>query len=160
RAKQLDATATINSVTHPLISTDPPYYGNVSYADLADFFYVWLRRSLGTVYPDLFSTLLTPKAQELVATPFRFDGNREKAKVFFEEGLGKTFTRMREAQHTDYPLTVFYAFKQTETDEEDEDSDGTTAVTSTGWETMLEGLLQAGFAITGTWPMRTELANR
>ncbi|WP_026369950.1 DUF1156 domain-containing protein [Kallotenue papyrolyticum] len=173
KAQQLDATAAINGVRHPLISTDPPYYDNIGYADLSDFFYVWLRRSLGAIYPDLFSTLLVPKTQELVATPYRFGGSKEKAQQFFEEGLGKAFAQMRRAAHPDYPLTVYYAFKQAESDEDaltpdpspevgegGRGSDGVRAVASTGWETMLEGLMRAGFQITGTWPMRSELSNR
>jgi putative DNA methylase len=148
-------------LTFPLISTDPPYYDNISYADLSDFFYVWLRQSLSRIYPDLFSTLLTPKAQELVATPHRHNGNKERAKAFFEAGLGRAFARIRESQHPDYPLTVFYAFKQAETGEtETKGGTNTVTITSTGWETMLEGLLKAGFSITGTWPSRTEGANR
>jgi putative DNA methylase len=157
RSKQLDATASINGVSSPLLCTDPPYYDNISYADLSDFFYVWLRRSLGKRYTDLFSTLLVPRAQELVATPYRFGGDSEKAKAFFEEGLSKAFLRMHRLQHRDYPLTVFYAFKQAETGEaEDEDSTDIETVTSTGWETMLEGLLRSSFQVTGTWPVRTE----
>ena len=157
---QRDAT-TDNGLAALLCSTDPPYYDNVGYADLSDFFYVWLRRSLSSAYPELFGTLLVPKAQELVATPYRFEGSREKAKVFFENGLGKAFAAMRSAQHPEFPLTVYYAFKQAETDESDADDIalGLSAV-STGWETMLEGLIRAGFAITGTWPMRSELSNR
>lgn len=151
-ANQLDASASIDGVTQPMIATDPPYYDNIGYADLSDFFYLWLRRSLGTIYPDLFSTLLTPKAQELVATPYRFGGDRGRAERFFEEGLRGSFERMRDAHHPGYPLTVFYAFKQAET------TDG--AVASTGWETMLNGLLESGFAVTGTWPIRSELSNR
>ncbi len=120
KANQLDATVAIDGETSSLISTDPPYYDNIGYTDLSDFFYVWLRHSLGKVYSDLFSTLLVPKAQELVATPYRFGGDKEEARKFFEEGLGKAFAKMREAQHPDYPLTVYYAFKQSETDEEDE----------------------------------------
>lgn len=160
--KQLDATQSVNGVTNPVVSTDPPYYDNIGYADLSDFFYVWLRRSLGGVYPCLFSTLLTPKAQELVATPYRFEGDREKARRFFERGLGEAFARIREAQHPDFPMTLYYAFKQAEIEEEDEE-DGVSApvvVASTGWETMLEALIAAGFMITGTWPMRTEMGNR
>jgi putative DNA methylase len=134
--------------------TDPPYYDNIGYADLSDFFYVWLRRSLGEVYPGLFSTLLTPKREELVATPFRFAGSKAQADKHFETGLSAAFSAMRAAQLTDYPLTVFYAFKQAENDEGDD------RVASTGWETMLEGLLGAGLSVTGTWPMRSELATR
>ena len=141
-----------------LVATDPPYYDNIAYADLSDFFYVWLRRSLGGIHPDLFSTLLVPKAQELVATPYRFDGSKAKAQTFFEEGLGRAFGNMLHAQHPAYPMTVFYAFKQAESGS---GAAGTRLATaSTGWETMLEGLLSAGFQITGTWPMRSELTNR
>ncbi|MGB3551324.1 MAG: DUF1156 domain-containing protein [Candidatus Binatus sp.] len=143
-----------------VVCTDPPYYYNVSYADLSDFFYVWLRRFLGETYPALFSTLLTPKAEELVATPHAHRGKKE-AKQFFERGLTAAFATLRKDQHKDYPLVVYYAFKQTESDEA-EDEDGTLGlgIVSTGWETMLEGLLQSGFAITGTWPLRSELSNR
>lgn len=137
-----------------VVSTDPPYYDNIGYADLSDFFYVWLRRSIGSIYPDLFNTLVVPKAQELVAAPHRFGGNKQKAKEFFEAGLYKTFQRMREMAHDGYPLTVYYAFKQ----QEIEATNLTTA--SSGWETMLEGLIRAGFTITGTLPMRTEKPGR
>ncbi|MEH1771125.1 MAG: hypothetical protein V7L27_03735 [Nostoc sp.] len=155
--KQMDA-AKLNSSISPLISTDPPYYDSISYADLSDFFYIWLRRSLGEVYSQLFSTLLVPKVQELVATPYRFGGNKKKAKEFFEEGLFKAFTKMREIADYNYPLTVYYAVKQAETEtNKEEDSETHSLVASTGWETMLEGLIQAGFTITGTLPMRTEL---
>lgn len=140
-----------------VISTDPPYYDNIGYADLSDFFYVWLRRSLKHIYPDLFSTMLVPKAAELVATPYRFDGNRERAKQFFEEGLKDAFNQMRKAVNLNYPMTVYYAFKQTEKIDADGDR---SSVASTGWETMLEGLIKAGFSITGTWPMRTENHSR
>jgi putative DNA methylase len=137
----------------------------VGYADLSDFFYVWLRRSLHDILPNLFSTLLVPKAPELVATPYRFGGDKRQAERFFEEGLGQAFARMRAAQHPAFPLTVFYAFKQAERDEDqdqddDEPANGRAASpgeASTGWETMLSGLIGAGFQITATWPMRTEL---
>jgi putative DNA methylase len=141
----------------PVISTDPPYYDNIGYADLADFFYVWLRRSIGKLYPEICSTLLVPKTQELVATPYRFGGDKQKAKDFFETGLGQAFTRMRETAHPEYPVTIYYAFKQSETETS---KNNETLTASTGWETMLEGLIQAGFTIVGTWPMRTELSNR
>lgn len=158
--EQKDATTPINEDKRPLVfTTDPPYYDNISYAELSDFFYVWLRRSLGNVYPDLFSTLATPKEQELVAAPYRFGGNKGKARQFFEEGLRKAFRRTYEASHPDYPFTVFYAFKQTEEDE-DENGNGFRIAASTGWETMLESLIQAGFSVTGTWPMRTERGSR
>ncbi|WP_046663840.1 DUF1156 domain-containing protein [Microcystis aeruginosa] len=143
----------------PVISTDPPYYDNISYADLSDFFYVWLRRSLNSIYPNLFSTLLVPKAPELVATPYRFGGDKKKAQSFFEEGLGKAFGRMNAMAHSDYPLTVYYAFKQSETKDSDDDA-GNTFVSSTGWETMLEGLIKSDFSIGGTWPMRSEQNER
>ena len=156
--KQHDATAPqTNDTTPKLISTDPPYFDNIGYADLSDFFYVWLRRSLGTIYPNIFSTLLVPKSQELVASPYRFDGNKQKAQAFFEEGLGKAFSRMHDISHADYPLTVYYAFKQAETDQKGKSDE---SIASTGWETMLEGLIKANFSIGGTWPMRSELGNR
>lgn len=136
-----------------VVSTDPPYYDNVPYADLADFFYVWLRRSLRDVYPDLLGTMLTPKQQELVADPFRY-GGRAQAERHFEDGFVRTFAAIRSRHPDDVPMTVFYAFKQVETDGDDE------GVASTGWETMLAGLLSAGFMVTATWPMRTELGNR
>lgn len=156
------ASVIVNSVDFPLICTDPPYYDNIGYADLSDFFYIWLRRLLGKAYPQIFSMLLTPKSQELVATPYRFGGDKEKARRFFEEGLSKAFTRMRDIQHPGYPLTVYYAFKQSESEEDNggENNSGASVVASTGWETMLEGLLKAGFSITGTWPMRSELTTR
>ncbi|HTU22450.1 MAG TPA: hypothetical protein VMG10_30700 [Gemmataceae bacterium] len=162
RRKQLDATAVINGTEHPMISTDPPYYDNIGYADLSDFFYIWLRRSLKGVYPSLFATALTPKAQELIASPYRHDGNKLTAQKFFETGLGQAFARMHEAQTCDYPLTVYYAFKQSEALEGNHDYDSSEVVktASTGWETMLAGLILSGFSITGTWPMRTELGNR
>jgi len=153
RAKQLDATTAVNGIDRPLICTDPPYYDNIGYADLSDFFYVWLRRSLGSHFPALFTTLLTPKANELIASPYRFDGDRKEAERFFEQGLKEAFQRMRDAAHPDCPIAVFYAFKQAE-------SDSAGGIASTGWETMLSGLLETGFAITGTWPMRTERGGR
>ena len=155
--RQLDATS--EEERQVVFSSDPPYYDNISYADLSDFFYVWLRRSLHGIYPQLMSTLLVPKKQELIATPYRFDGGKEEAKKFFEDGFGKAMRRVRSGQHPDYPVTIYYAFKQSESqDDEDDDSDKGTA--STGWETMLEGLLSAGFQVTGTWPVRSELSNR
>jgi putative DNA methylase len=150
--QQLDATSTVRPSHDALVSTDPPYYDNIGYADLSDYFYVWLRGSLKRIYPNLFSTLLTPKREELVATPYRH-GGRRAAEVFFEEGLFGTFARMREAQDPNYPLTLFYAFKQAE-----EQTGG--AVASTGWDTMLTSLLDAGFTITGTRPVRTERSGR
>lgn len=158
KVKQQDATTFVRSHDEPplVFTTDPPYYDNISYAELSDFFYVWLRRSLGTTHPDLFSTLATPKEQELVAAPYRFGGDKDKARDFFEAGLQKAFQQTYQASHPEYPFSVFYAFKQTESDES---ADGVVTA-STGWETMLEGLIRAGFSITGTWPMRTEMNNR
>ena len=152
-ATQLNAAA-LSEVESPLISTDPPYYDNIDYADLSDFFYIWLRPNLRHIYPDLFKSVLVPKAEELVAARYRFGGDRSKAEEHFLTGLGKAFQRMRANAHPDYPLTVYYAFKQSETDKEGK------GIASTGWETMLEGLLKAGFQITGTLPMRTEMGNR
>ncbi len=159
-AVQLDATRALPSVVDPVICTDPPYYDNIGYADLSDFFYIWLRRSLGQTYRTIFSTLVTPKAQELIATPFRHSGNKEEAQRFFEDGLVKCFRNICGVQCGEYPVTVFYAFKQSETEDDEGDSGGSneTTTTSTGWETMLEGVTRAGFSITGTWPVRTERA--
>jgi putative DNA methylase len=156
KVNQLNATS-IETNHRKIISVDPPYYDNIGYADLADFFYVWLRRSFQSIYADLFSTLLVPKTEELVATPYRFDGSKQKAQEFFEIGLGKAFERMHEISHANYPLTVYYAFKQAETDQKGKSDE---SVSSTGWETMLEGLIKADFSIGGTWPMRSELSNR
>ncbi len=142
-----------NQVTR-IVSTDPPYYDNIGYADLSDFFYVWLRRSLGAVYPDLLRTLLTPKSEELIATPYRFGGDRVAAEKHFEDGFVATFSHAREYQPADIPMTIFYAFKQAE---REDDAGG---ISSTGWETMLEGLIQAKLMVTSTWPMRTERAAR
>ena len=153
--RQLDATVAALDISQPMFCTDPPYYDNIGYADLSDFFYVWLRRNLSSVYPDLCSTLLVPKARELVATPYRFNGSKKRAQEFFEEGFGRAFQRMRAEQHPDFPMSIFYAFKQSESDEHAED--GSSGVASTGWETMLQGLLNANLRITGTWPVRTEL---
>ena len=151
---QADAASTIWDVDLPIISTDPPYYDNIGYADLSDFFYIWLRRSLRTVYPDLFNLMLVPKSEELIATPHRFDGDKSKAEAHFLKGLSNAFHLMRRHAHPDYPMTVYYAFKQSDTDKEDG------GVASTGWEAMLEGLLESGFQITGTLPMRTEKIGR
>ncbi len=155
-AKQLDAATAIDGISKPIVSTDPPYYDNIGYADLSDFFYIWLRKMLNGIYPDLFSTLLVPKSQELVAMPNRFGGDLDKAKSFFEEGLGKAFAQINQIHHPEFPFTVYYAFKQIESDDQNEQVN----TASTGWETMLEGLLSAGFLVTGTWPVRTEQEQR
>jgi len=130
-----------------VVSTDPPYYDNIGYADLSDFFYVWMRRSLRPIYPDLFSTMAVPKAEELVATPYRH-GSKEKAEKFFLEGMTEAMRRLAEQAHTAFPTTIYYAFKQSDTTD--------VGTGNTGWETFLEAVLKAGFSITGTWPMRTE----
>ncbi len=151
--RQLDATTPL---ANGVFSTDPPYYDNIGYSDLSDFFYIWLRRSLGRIYPDICSTLLVPKDRELVAAAERF-GDSDAARHSFEEGSARAFQSMRQAQHPDYPLTVYYAFKQTE---DDGDEDSTASVASTGWETMLEGLMKSDFQITATWPTRSERPGR
>jgi putative DNA methylase len=148
---QADAAAQAVSADK-LVSTDPPYYDNIGYADLSDFFYVWLRRSLRPVFPDLFATLAVPKAEELVATPYRH-GSKEKAETFFLDGMTLAMHRLAEQGHPAFPVTIYYAFKQSET----ESAEGTS---STGWETFLDAVIRAGFGISGTWPMRTELSNR
>lgn len=156
--KQRDATETLGEQTTFAIATDPPYYDNIGYADLSDFFYVWLRRTLHHAYPSLFRTALTPKAQELVAEPFRH-GGRDMAKRFFEGGLAKAFVDIAANQHQRYPLTVFYAYKQEEADDNGA-SERESAKASTGWETMLQGLIDAECSVSGTWPMHTERGGR
>ena len=150
-ARQCDAATQSVSVDR-LVSTDPPYYDNIGYADLSDFFYVWLRRSLRSVFPDLFATLAVPKAEELVATPYRH-GNKEKAETFFLAGMTEAMRRLAEQTHPGFPVTIYYAFKQSE-------RKGDEGTSSTGWETFLDAVIEAGFSVTGTWPMRTELGNR
>ena len=135
-----------------IVSTDPPYYNNVDYADLSDFFYVWLRHSLRTVFPDLFATVTVPKAEELVANPYRH-GSKEKAESFFLEGMTKAMHQLAKQAHPAFPVTIYYAFKQSETR-------GAKGTSSTGWETFLDAVTRAGFAISGTWPIRTENASR
>lgn len=134
-----------------LVSTDPPYYDNVPYADLSDFFYSWLRTPLRDIHPDLFGTVQTPKADELVADPFRH-GGKDQASQFFEAGFNGVFSRIRQSASNDFPITVFYAFKQSESDDE--------GSASTGWQTLLDGMMRTGWEITATWPIRTEMATR
>jgi putative DNA methylase len=150
-AQQADAAKQLVS-EKKVVSTDPPYYDNVGYADLSDFFYVWLRRALHHIFTDLFATLTAPKAEELVATPDRH-GGRGMAEKFFLDGMTHAMGRIAEQAHPAFPITIYYAFKQSEND----DQEGTS---STGWETFLDAVIRAGFAVSGTWPMRTELANR
>ena len=150
-AAQFDASE--QTVTaRKLVSTDPPYYDNIGYADLSDFFYVWLRRSLRSVFPELFATLAVPKAEELVATPYRH-GDKERAETFFLDGMTQAMRRLAEQAHPAFPVTIYYAFKQSETK-------GNGDRGSTGWETFLDALIRSGFVISGTWPMRTEGSGR
>jgi putative DNA methylase len=149
-AQQADART--RSYAGKVICTDPPYYDNISYADLADYFYVWLRRSLRDQYPELFATALTPKVEELIASTYRHEGSKSKAEAFFSAGFQQAFLRMSSEMGELAPLTVFYAFKQAESD--------VAGTASTGWETMLTGLIDAGLTVTSTWPMRTERSGR
>ena len=135
-----------------IISTDPPYYDNIGYADLSDFFYIWLRRSMQPVFPELFTTLAVPKAEELVATPYRH-GSKEAAEVFFLDGMTQALQNLAEQSHPGFPVTIYYAFKQSETK-------GGAEPTSTGWETFLDAVIRSGFALSGTWPIRTERGAR
>ena len=151
KACQADASTQTESIDK-IVSSDPPYYDNINYADLSDFFYVWLRRSLKHVFPELFATLAVPKAEELVATPYRH-GGKENAEAFFLDGMTLAMERIAEQSHPAFPVTIYYAFKQSET----KTAAGTA---STGWETFLAAVIRAGFALYGTWPIRTELANR
>lgn len=149
-ALQSDAAKQEISI-NKVVSTDPPYYDNIGYADLSDFFYVWMRRSLRHIYPTLFSTMAVPKAEELVATPYRH-GSKEKAEKFFLDGMTQAMHNLAEQAHPAFPVTIYYAFKQSETKDD--------STSSTGWETFLEAVVKAGFSIDGTWPMRTEGSGR
>ena len=150
KASQADASAQV--LTHAkVVSTDPPYYDNIGYADLSDFFYVWLRRSLHSLFPGLFATLAVPKAEELVASPYRH-GSKERAEAFFLDGMTHAMQRLADQAHPAFPVTIYYAFKQSEVEGQ--------GITSTGWETFLNAVIKAGFGLTGTWPMRTEGAGR
>ena len=140
------------------VCTDPPYFDNIGYADLADFFYVWLRYALKEEHPDLFATLLTPKDDELVATPFRFEGSQDAANDHFEKGFRAVFKRIADVHNTDVPMTVFYAYKQE--DSEDSEEGGGSGAGATGWEKLLQGMVDSGLQVTATWPVRTEMAAR
>lgn len=151
KAVQQDAqTQTISA--NKVVSTDPPYYDNIGYADLSDFFYVWLRKSLKPIFPNLYATLAVPKAEELVATPYRH-GSKEQAEAFFLDGMTRVMHNLAVQAHPAFPVTIYYAFKQSESKDE-------AGTSSTGWETFLDAVLRAGFAISGTWPVRTEGAGR
>lgn len=134
-----------------VISTDPPYYDNIGYADLSDFFFCWMRPLIRPIYPELFGVLATPKAEELVATPYRHGGT-VAAEAFFLNGMGKAIANMAKQSSEEYPATIYYAFKQSEVAQE--------GISSTGWATFLQAVVEAGYAVVGTWPMRTEMANR
>jgi putative DNA methylase len=151
RAEQQDACSQSLSADR-VVSTDPPYYDNISYADLSDFFYVWLRHSLKPVFPGLFATLNVPKAEELIAATHRH-GGKEKAEIFFLDSMSQAMRRIAEQAHPAFPVTVYYAFKQSE-------SRGEEGTASTGWDTFLDAVIRAGFNISGTWPIRSELATR
>jgi len=150
-AQQADAQ-TQSTSAGKVVSTDPPYFDNIGYADLSDYFYVWLRPALRESYPSLLSTMTVPKAEELVATPDRHGGKRS-AELFFLSGMTSAMHRIADQAHPSYPVTIYYAFKQAETD-------SGAGTSSTGWETFLEAVLAAGFSVVGTWPMRTERPGR
>jgi putative DNA methylase len=142
------------NIVYPLktvISSDPPYYDNIAYADLSDFFFCWLRKSIKSVYPDVFGVLATPKLEELVATSYRH-GGKDAAEKFFLDGMRRAIVNMAKQSSDDFPATIYYAFKQSEVAQE--------GVSSTGWATFLQAIVEAGYAVVGTWPMRTEMANR
>lgn len=149
--KNLDAASNGYQVEKPVFSTDPPYYDNIAYADLSDFFYVWLRRTLAGIWPDLFRRLTTPKSEELVATAYRH-GGRDQAEIFFMQGMSRALLAMRNAATDCVPLTIYYAFKQAEIAED--------GVTSAGWASFLQATVDSGLIVDGTWPVRTELSNR
>ncbi|HEY8342917.1 MAG TPA: hypothetical protein VIK75_07985, partial [Calditerricola sp.] len=157
-ARSIDAARPWDTLKNVLVSTDPPYYDNIGYAALSDFFYVWLRRTIGDLYPDLFATILVPKEPELVAASERFDGDRHAAKEHFEHGFQRAFAQLRETMDPRFPLTVYYAFKQDDEEsgaaEEAEQTKDKRVDRTTGWETMLEALIGTGFQITATWPVR------
>jgi putative DNA methylase len=145
-AEQVDASVQ-NLTESKIISTDPPYYNNICYADLSDFFYIWMRKSLRSVFPNIFSTLAVPKIEELVASPYHH-GTKQEAEAFFLGGMTQAMKRLAEQTHPAFPVTIYYAFKQSE-----KEKDGNA---STGWETFLDAVIRAGFSLTGTWPIRTE----
>lgn len=142
---------TQNVSNNKIVSTDPPYYDNICYADLSDFFYVWLRKNLKSIYPSLFATMATPKSEELIANQYRHD-SKESAEIFFLNGMTDAMHNLAQQIHPAFPITIYYAFKSSETNDN--------GISNTGWETFLEALIKAGFVITGTWPMRTEMKAR
>ncbi|MDN3687237.1 DUF1156 domain-containing protein [Cyclobacterium jeungdonense] len=155
--KQKNAENPDPEINKLLVSTDPPYYNNIPYAELMDFFYVWMKHNLEPYFPDITKTLLTPKTEELVANEFRFEGDKDKAKEHFEGGFKKAFTVLKEAMDERFPMSIYYAFKQEETDgsSDDDEAANVAGITlTTGWETILEAVIQSGFQITATWPLR------
>ena len=148
---QQDAAGKTLLVEKSIVATDPPYYDNIGYADLSDFFYIWHRRTLREVWPDLFRRLLAPKDEELVATPYRHGGT-DAAEQFFMEGIGRALDNMHRSGSDAFPVTIYYAFKQSEVAKE--------GLTSPGWATFLQGVVDAGYMIDGTWPVRTERTAR
>ncbi|WP_289020048.1 DUF1156 domain-containing protein [Desulfobacter postgatei] len=153
KGRALQEDASIQSISSKkIISIDPPYYDNIGYADLSDFFYVWIRHSIKNIFPNLFATMAVPKAEELVANPYRH-GSKENAELFFLNGMTQAMKQLSIQSHSGFPVTIYYAFKQSE-------KNGTTGITNTGWDTFLAAVIEAGFALTGTWPLRTELGNR
>lgn len=148
--RQQDAQ-TVEYQSNPVISSDPPYYDNIGYADLSDFFFCWMRPALKPVFPDIFDVLATPKAEELVATPYRH-GGKLAAENFFMKGMGNAIANMAQHSSAIFPATIYYAFKQSEIEKE--------GISSTGWATFLQAVIEAGYAVVGTWPLRTEMANR
>ena len=152
-ARQHDAQSD-SGLSNIMVSTDPPYYDNIGYADLSDFFYIWMRKSLKETYDELFGTMLVPKTEELIATPYRHEGSANKAKTFFEDGMEKACCQLYKSAHNSIPVTIYYAYKQSDSSRSIEGN------VSSGWETMLSAIIRAGFSITGTWPMRTEMSSR
>ena len=134
-----------------VLNTDPPYYDNIGYADLSDFFYCWMKPLLRWVYPELFGVLATPKSEELVATPYRH-GGKEAAESFFLNGMSKAITNIARQSSADYPATIYYAFKQSEIAHE--------GISSAGWATFLQAVIETGYAVVGTWPVRTKMRTR
>ena len=155
-SKQFDASILDDSLSNIVVSTDPPYYDNVGYADLSDYHYVWLRKSLKEFYPEIFSTILVPKTEELIATPYRFNGDKSRADDFFEKGMFKAFSNIYKYSCPNIPTTIYYAYKQTDTNKTHDE----TKTASKGWEVIMNAIIRAGFVITGTWPMETERGGR
>ena len=151
RVAQRDARARVRESSGAVISTDPPYYDNVTYSESSDFFYVWLRRNLSEVWPEECGTLLTPKSQELVANRYQH-GSKKAAEHHFRSGMAEFMAQVAEKQPDDIPATVYYAYKAKETQEGE--------IRVTGWDTFLQAVVDAGLQVNATWPMRTELSNR